>query len=320
MSSKNSSDGNSSTGNSLEEWKEIRSVVARLDENLHDLRKYGFVFLASLFAVDSIQVYFSFPEFVRCLLLIITIVFIVTIRLLDRNYQQLEKAVQFRARILEVNLNLELMDTIDLHYTGWYSSPEYVKFGDFIKKLYYGFMTVTLILGIAILFPTNAFANKSLLLSATPYYIGLAVAIAFGFYYLRNISNSLKISNELLGFDDVRDWTLDKVMCEKGESVKITVTNLGHKTCLFEKDKPAFLIKNDYGYLYEEKPKEDIFVSGDFGNHSWLWNTSDKNVEPNRIYQVIPIERAMRNLPENLEKTIILQPLRRTIAVCQKDK
>ena len=32
-------------GNAIDEWKETRAVMARFDENLHDLRKYGFSFV-----------------------------------------------------------------------------------------------------------------------------------------------------------------------------------------------------------------------------------------------------------------------------------
>lgn len=43
-----------SYGNALDEWKEARSVIARFDNNLHDLRNYRFTFVTGLLAANGL--------------------------------------------------------------------------------------------------------------------------------------------------------------------------------------------------------------------------------------------------------------------------
>jgi len=297
MSSNSTDNGGSSDNIALEEWKEIRSVFARLDEDLHDLRKYGLVFLASLLSVDSFQVYFSLPLFTRTMLLIITLAFIVSLRLMDHNYQKLQSAVLIRSRILEVNLNIELSETIAMHYRRR-------RFPNFVSSLYYGFVAITILLGIAILFPITSF-NQIRTSPSVPYFIGFLIAVVIGIILLVMISTDLRISPQRLYDKDANDWTLDRVSCKKGEDVKITVTNLGRKT-VFPEGSTAFVIKNDEKYLREVKVNKEI-VLWRFQNYSWVWNTGDADAD--KIYKVIPIGRMNVNGGEfPLKRTILVYP------------
>ncbi len=68
------------SGNALDEWKESRAILAIFDENLHDIRKYGFTFLAGLLTIDILQKLVTNPNSnVGIGLISITIVLILTL-------------------------------------------------------------------------------------------------------------------------------------------------------------------------------------------------------------------------------------------------
>jgi hypothetical protein len=288
----------SSNDSALEEWKETRAVLARFDDNLHDLRKYGLIFLASLLTADSLQAYLALPEFTRCMLLVITIAFIVALRLLDHNYHNLQTAALIRSRILEVNLNIELSETISEHYKN-------TGLPDFVSRLYYGFIAITVFLGIALLFPVDSSLTENKILFSIPYFIGFSIAAVIGIIFIHVFSRDLSISYERLsksGHEDVNDWILDRVSCEQGESVKITITNLGKETIFHENDIAFTILDDENNVRYEARAKKEITL-WKFDNYSWLWNTSD--VDADKIYRVVPRGRGHF-------------PLRRSIVVHKK--
>jgi hypothetical protein len=275
----------SSNDSALEEWKETRAVLARFDEYQHDLRKYGFIFLASLLTADSFQTYLALPEFTKCMLLVITIAFIVALRLLDHNYQNFLDTAVIRSRVLEVSLNIELSETIGEHYKN-------EQWGIFVSSLYYGFTAITILLGIAIL--------------SIPYFLIFLIAAIIGIIFIHIFSRKLSISYARISNKDSNDWILDRVSCEQGENVKITITNLdGKDVTVFHENDIAFTIIDDEDkFRYEAKAKKEITLRN-FESYSWLWNTSD--VDADKIYRVIPRGRAGA-------------PLRRSIVVYKKDR
>lgn len=293
----------SSGSSALDEWKETRDVLKRFDEDLHDLRKYGFIFLASLLTADSFQAYFNLPALARCALLIITLVFIVALRLMDHHYKNFEEATVIRSRILEASLNFELSEIIDVHYKqeGW---------GKFISQLYNAFILITILLGAAILFPSKSSLNATAAWSFFTYFLPFLIAALIALWFINYVSNSLKIQTRRSDFDDLNDWIVDKGSCVQGENVRISVTNPDPKepTVIPAGAKAFQILDDEDAVVHEETVKKEITLV-DYGTFAWLWNTSGtatEKVVPDKIYRVLPYGRKGR-------------PLRRSIAVYRKD-
>jgi hypothetical protein len=206
-------------------------VLARFDENLHDLRKYGFIFLAALLAADSVQTFFELEENTRFALILITIAFIVTLRLLDHNYQRFQNAASIRAGILETILNIELTETISERYKRnrlyWY-----------IFSVYVGFVLVAGGLEAAIL----SAGYWSWLIAATG--IGIGLISAFSLTLTVSLQHRKDLPRE--------DWTIDRLSCEQGEKVRIVITNLDEKEAVnFESGDVACEIRGEEDNLVD---------------------------------------------------------------------
>ncbi len=249
-----------SYGNALDEWKEARSVLARFDNNLHDLRKYGFSFVTALLAANgliSIGGTTVVPAEVKTSILVVTMGLIVTLKLLDSHYRCFENAASLRCRILEDRLNLELTGDVSFFYNleRWWVN---------VLFLYLGFVGLTAILGIAILW------NQTFLLSLT----GIAALISA---VLIIVMDMRKLANK-----DLQDWTVDLKIVNQGTPVRITYTNLNSEErknpgtfSLWWTAKPL-QVKNP-----KELPKEStlkLVKLKYFENHVWLWETAQ--VEP----------------------------------------
>lgn len=256
----------SSYGNALEEWKEARAVLARFDENLHDLRKYGFIFLAALLASDSIQTILKLEENARLALILITIVFIIALRLVDKNYEQFQSATVIRAMILERILNIELTETISYRYRR-------DRFSLHVQLLYISFIVLAGGLGSIILS-----VGYQLFLSLAFATAGIAFILAFP----KTLNLILRHSEGL----PEEDWIIDRLSCEQGEKVRIIITNLDEKYIKFESGEVVCEIKEEGGnWAHEVKAESQISIPG-YGNHSWLWDT--KQAKPDKIYRVQP--------------------------------
>jgi len=255
-----------SSDNTLEEWKEARSVLARFDENLHDLRKYGFSVLSAFLALDALQKLTSIDAGAKFGLIVVTIALIITMRLLDQDYQKLQSAASIRARILERSLNIELTDTITDRY-----NRNYLHLINF--SLYCGFIAIALLIGIIIL-PETMYGY--LLITGC-----IAMLILVAIYFLLRVDLIHK------GSDFKEDWTIDRVSCSHGEKVRITVTNMDHKKDLvFSKNERIFTLRDEEDIVkYKQTSPEEITIPPE-GNYSWLWDTSD--ALPDRVYRIIP--------------------------------
>lgn len=145
----------SSDSNSLEEWKVARSKISELDNNLHDLRKYGLTFTAALLATNSILDYSKLNILTKFSISIITISFITVISLVDQYYQGLIEVISNRARVLETAiLNIELDETISNRFKKD-NLPEYIKW------TYIGLIFIGVAVGVAVIvsFPNTPSTN-----------------------------------------------------------------------------------------------------------------------------------------------------------------
>lgn len=104
---------NSDKDDFLREWEVARGVLTDFDEHLHDLRKVGFTFITALLAAESLilpsrlldanieDITKSLPSETKFAVLLVTILLILALQFIDRNYQVVQGAAAKRAMILE---------------------------------------------------------------------------------------------------------------------------------------------------------------------------------------------------------------------------
>jgi hypothetical protein len=138
-----------SNGHLLEEWQEARSVIARFDNILHDLRKFGFSFITAIIAADSvigqatgIGSLIVTPR-VKVAIVLSTVVLVVSLYTLDRFSRAIQYGAELRALKIEKKLDMELTQKIKDLY-------EKEGAGNFVDVLYGGFILAAVVLGIAL--------------------------------------------------------------------------------------------------------------------------------------------------------------------------
>jgi len=275
-----------SSGNALDEWKEARSVIARFDNNLHDLRKYGFSFVTALLAANGLLSQGGtsvVPLGVKTAVLMATMGLIVTLKLLDTHYRRFQTAASMRGRILEDRLNLDLTNDISFFYAldRWWR---------YVQGLYYGFVVLTALLGVAILW-------------GKPFFIITILIAALVSGLLIYFINDEKVSRDFMALED---WSVDRKIVGKGSPVRITFTNLNVG------DREPGTFKLWWNIRAEAKigeavlePKDIKVVTVDlkyFENYDWLWKTED--VEPGLYELEMFSTRIRKEKQETLSITI----------------
>jgi len=205
--------------NFLKEWEESRSSIKTLDERLHDIRKYGFTFITAFLTASTIlfQTYsvapsvgfegVPFPETFKAAILGVTLLLILGLFILDRNYRVVQTAIRDRLLVLEKLLNIEVSDVITQRYRmGAVQS--------LMTFIYVFFVVGDLALGWVVL--TKDFVNLVILMIA-----GATVLVT-----ILALSIDVVVLNYRYG---MVDWVIDKLECKQGESVRIIMTNLGIK-------------------------------------------------------------------------------------------
>ena len=276
----------------LDEWKSAREIFNEVDDHQHDLRKYGFTFLSTLIAADSLTTLFiTAGDRVVFAVVGVTLILTVALSLFDRRYELFKHAVAIRAKILETRLNLELTETISYR-------SRMDNFEGYVFWIYATFATVAGIVGSIILFP-----KLNLL--------GIVIITGIAIIALIEIN---KIKPNLTG---LVDWSLDRVSCKQGEKLRITATSLcpdisvsyGANETLWEirkegETKPAFSKTSPVEIII---PKEN--------NYSWEL-TTDK-LEPG-IYRFFPSNPKGAE-SEGLPKGLWPKPLKRAIVISKAD-
>ena len=267
----------SSEGNALDEWKEARAIIGRFDGNLHDLRKYGFSFVTALLAANgllSVGGSSNIPVGVKASILVVTMGLIVTLKLLDTHYRRFQSAAATRGRILEDRLNLDLTNDISLLY-------KLQRWWRYVQYLYYGFVVLTALLGLALLWSDWA------LFSMVVFAAGLSILIMF-------FINREKPETEL------EDWSVDRKIVSQGTPVRITFTNLNAEN--YEKPDKFTLswkVQNESEITGNEPTNMETFVASllkkaislkYFENYDMLWET--EKVKPGLYELLMSAERS----------------------------
>jgi len=234
---------------SIDEWKEARSVLARLDGNLHDLRKYGFSFITALLAANSLIGQgtggVTIPSSVKLVIFIITLGLIVGLRVLDTNYTLFQQATSMRARILEKRLNLDITQTISRLFflqTWWV----------YIQWLYLAFVALTTLLGLVVLYPNGLDM------------LVMVVAGVVSAVIVRGIHGKK--------LNSIEDWTLDRKVISGKAPLRITLTNLVGGPIKLPKGEAVWKIVSYSGELQAEFVPEDDIVIDSRDGYDWLWD------------------------------------------------
>lgn len=276
----------------LKEWEATRNLLKEFDDRIHDLRKYGFSFLTALLAAESLLIPGalsiaagkpSIPDYTKLAVMLVTLLLIVALRMIERNYQLFIKCAAQRSRVIERSLNLELSEIIcDRHRAR--------KMAKYENYIYVSFTLGVLGLGFTILFP-NYLA------------VGILLLFTFVAWYAIWQIKSFKIDRSPKSSHKWADWTINPLECKRGDMVRITLNNL-------DKDNPYPLgpgvvweIKTqDNRLIHKEEIKEEISINSE-DNYIWLWDT---NKVESGIFKVYPYKWG--------------QPLRRKIIVKERDK
>jgi len=266
------------TDNGFEEWLEARHTIGRFDDNLHDLRKYGFSFITALLTADAIltgpgsTTFPTAPGYLKLSILLVTLGLYVSLRQLDQHYRLFQQAASRRAIILERRLNVELTEEIT-HYYGL-STPE-IHWWLNVHRFYVGFLLLTTGLGLAILY------NGTDILSSSVEMRTLILGAGVTYLLMRNIVRQ--------GLPRAEDWSIDKKVINQKETIRIAWTNIGKEQnrkgkggCQISKElkwEVSFLatgknVKTDRAQISVDLSKNS--------EHDWLWETTD---EPEGLYE-----------------------------------
>jgi hypothetical protein len=128
----------------LTEWSAARGVLARFDEDLHDLRKYGFSFVTGLLTVDAL--FATTDDNYKLAALVGTMALIVVLSVVDKNYRTFLEGATDRATLLENRSSPELTKTMTRIY-------EQKRVGTTFNLVYVGLTFVTFMLGVFVLPP-----------------------------------------------------------------------------------------------------------------------------------------------------------------------
>ena len=113
----------------LNEWNTARGILSDTDNHLQDLRKYSFTFITALLTTESFLIPTNLlnssnaiilPPEIKLVVIGVTIVLLIALYLMDRNYQVLQEAAATRALVLERIINLELTEVITQRFNQYH--------------------------------------------------------------------------------------------------------------------------------------------------------------------------------------------------------
>ena len=340
------------------EWQAARDVVDAFDERLHDLRKYGFSFVTGLLSVDAL--FSSITVGWKLAALLATLVLIVSLDLVDRNYRVFQTAATIDAQLLERRNEMNLTQTISRIYDN-----AHIKF--FFQTVYILFTLATLLLGWFIMAGQSYHLLLLVVFAIATYdvawgllYTGHArslgvvclsgvlvvlVGVSYQYsFYLTAAGKVPAIKYDIINFSSllseklhgpahfhlillitvafaigsiltiekavaIRPWVdfaIDAYEYEQGDSVLVTITNIGREPLTLHKDDRSH--PNVLSVHKENDPKmteplkipgleisEDIVIpAGDkrnwkssWSDHRWEFSTTRRNLVAPGLFRVV---------------------------------
>lgn len=260
------------------EWEAARGLIKDFDDRLDSLRKYGFTFVTALLTAQSLLIPFvsgttssmAVPDSVKFAIVSVTLILILTIKLIETGYQSFQQAASSRARVVETVLNLELTNVISSRY-----KAGHVK----------GLMTIvylSLALGAATIgYFTISSPYSTYLIGFTALILALIVLLSY--------------PGIGLNYEHGRaDWTIDRLECAKDGQVLITLTNMDPtKEIVLAGGELLWEIRREGSTqsVHQEFAKNDLFLSP-HNNITWIWRLSGQSegkIDPG-IYRIYPTQ------------------------------
>jgi hypothetical protein len=262
----------------FEEWQEARAILARYDNNLHDLRKYGFGLVTALLAANGLLSQGGtsvLPGVVRAGVIVVTLGLIVVLRLLEAHYRGFQGAASMRAKLIENRLNLDLTNDISLLY-------DLDFWGRVIQYLYYGLIFLTVVVAYPIL---------------------LLRLDLFAWVVLAGFWAALFV--RFLGKDRPKpliDWSVDRKIASIGTPVRITFTNLSVPRKFTIGWTISSLTK---GIDHKDEDEAPDVLLGYLESYDWLWQT--EGTEPKKgpnagLYELKPWVQGDKKLASLLKQ------------------
>jgi hypothetical protein len=249
------------------EWEVARDLIAKADERIDALRKYGFSFVASLLTADTIalrslkdgEAKAAFGVAVG--VSVVASVLVVAMRLLEKNTQLLQMAAVQRAQVIERHLGAELTEiVVERHRAqrwGWMGEVLYCVFALIVGLV--GLLASGPATGIHDIWVRGAVLTGVAIISCA-----LILAISA----VESASRSRQKD----------DWSLDRLECAAGETIRIMLTRWGKTTEGLVEGKVVWRIDH-----LTERGANDvasrIATARDCENDDckvWLWDTSGR--------------------------------------------
>lgn len=290
-------DSPNDTGNAFQEWTSARSLIMWYEDKIHDLRKYGFSLVAALLSTTAITAMLKMDQAASAILIILTCVLLIAVYLFDRNYRFYQQSAAGRAKILEPILNIKLSEVL----SDWYYTK---KMFNIIPALYVIFIWITCSLGFFV---------------ASEYWpaiaiFGIIATIIIGILFLVVDRNSGEktgkaykklIMDPNIQHDDKSgdgyrgDWSVDRLTCECGESIRFTLTNTGgsirmdnegkeislSKRISFHKDEAVLYLSDNLTAPIYIKAESEIQIPRNF-NYSWFW--TPEKIHETKLFTIYP--------------------------------
>jgi hypothetical protein len=254
--------------NQMKEWDKAREVLKDYDERLHELRKYGFSFLTGLLTVDVFATKVitnattptptptAIPEIFNLGIFLVTLILIIALHLLDKNYRVFQQAANTRANVIERKLNLELSETMTERHR--MANVDWNVF----------FVYLLFILGTTGIGATIIYPNWNLMW----WLIGCAL-VTLVFIIYQSIVLRLQFRNKVGIKFLAEDWTVSPLECTEKDAIRITLNNF-QKTPIKESSKE--FIKKIIN-KFNKKPYTKYDKSISFEEDKPIWRIIDKH-------------------------------------------
>jgi len=285
----------------VNEYQLTRTLTQDYEGRVHDLHKLVFTFITALLTAQALLLPSigqagssgsSLSSYVKLGVLLVTLVLVIALRALEKNYQLYLKAASNRASILERRAGYELNQTIVERNSKHHQSL-------WVSVLY------SLLVGADALLGTFVMPSGVAL-----YLLYIAALASVIFIVLVGEFRKLAFSH------GEEDWSVDTVRCQSGQPVLITVSNFADRddreerrikvvnssvlapanSIIIANGQPIFEMVADssrIGVVFGGDPPQHA-VSADTdivvppgGQHSWIWVAPDSATRP-AIYRLYP--------------------------------
>lgn len=251
-----------------DEWVAARNLIDKFDGEMTELRKTGFAFITGILAISGIFLPSNadgIPYGAKAAIIIATMVLIVAVALFEKNIAIKQKAASQRAIVLERRLNLELTEIIYYQYL-------FNKGSLYQILIYVLFISGACILAWSLPIDPNPITNLLIVGLMFTIFVAIIAIIHLQFKFRRPENR------------EGQDWTIDKIECQPGDLLGITLTNFsGDEIKVPDQNRFIYQIEDETGHIIFQNKKPITIQSEQ--SYTWYWDTKDVD---EGIYHIIP--------------------------------